>query len=114
MILCSEFHFSVAIVCQSMTRRYLAGRQVKLLRLERQSSSAAIIQAKWRAFVASELLAQIRLKVVLLQSIVRGWRSKKYFSQYMKASISIASVWRRHRNETLYRKIIRGMLCSSD
>ncbi|KAL7483050.1 hypothetical protein ACHAW6_008700 [Cyclotella cf. meneghiniana] len=104
----------VAIVCQSMTRRYLAGRQVQLLRHEREISSAVAVQAKWRAFVASELLSQIRLKVVLLQSIVRGWRAKKYFSQCKKASISIASSWRRHHYQMLYRKIIRGVIeCQS-
>lgn len=116
-ILIFRLLLSDIVVCQSAVRRNKAASQVARLRHDQRTDSAIIIQATWRARIASDAYILTLYDIVTLQSLARRLvaqrilgqlREEKYLVK-VSAATTIASSWRRFDCLKKYRRTIAGM-----
>ena len=86
-----------AIFIQKHVRRFLATRKLQCLKEEK---AATKIQAIWRCYSARHEYLRLKVATILLQSQIRMWRSKKYYTGLLEqrndAAIILQKYFRRH------------------
>ena len=86
-----------AIFIQKHVRGFLATRKLQYLKEEK---AATTIQASWRCYSARHEYLKLKVATILLQSQIRMWRSKKYYTglleQRDEAAIILQKYYRRH------------------
>ena len=94
------------LLCQSVARRYLAGKEYERKRAEYQwyleDSSAAKLQAAWRGFWQFSHFVILRYEVVRMQAIVRRNLFQRDYNLQLGCCILIQSAARRY---LAYRKL---------
>lgn len=102
------------IVCQSVVRRYIATKNVDILRQGRCMRAATVIQARWRTYDATENFTRVQMKVAFLQSLFRRWKARRYLQGCKSAATKITSTWKMINCRMAYNQIVNGKRCAMD
>ena len=105
------------IICQSVVRRRTAIEELHVLKSERDTAAATIIEAEVRSFLARRRLMRIKCSAILLQSLVRGMIAfeevemlrEQRFMLRSESATKIAAIWRSYYLRTGYIVVLRGM-----
>eukprot|EP00804_Cyclotella_cryptica_P025108 CCRYP_012969-RA/>CCRYP_012969-RA protein AED:0.02 eAED:0.02 QI:209/1/1/1/1/1/4/766/466 len=103
------------IVVQSLARVNAARKKVEKMRYERNVAAATVIQAKWRAILATNHFVDVQSKVILLQCFVRKTvaliklEQLKEEKRIIKAQMAtkISSAWKMSQCQTAYKCTVR-------
>lgn len=103
----ANFMFVIAdiVVVQSVSRRWLAARQKRMLIRDRRSRAAIIIQSWWRGNVRQTEFLILKYEKAAATTIQRHWRRFWAFSHFVIAvdrSILLQAVFRGFRQRVMY------------
>jgi myosin heavy subunit len=105
------------IICQSIVRRHAAIEELNLLKFQRDTAVATLIETEVRAYIARKHYKQMRSSTILLQSLVRQMIAYNELEElrYEKMMLEeycatrIAAVWRSYYTRTGYIIVLKGM-----
>lgn len=66
---------------QAIVRRFLARKNLELLRRKRLVTSSTSIQARWRCFCSARIYANTVCKLTKIQSVIRRFLARKWVKQ---------------------------------
>lgn len=110
------------ITVQSVIRRRLADDRVEIIRHERDTAAATIIQAKYRSYHSTHIYQSILSKIIAIQCLTRQFIAQRVLNglkeerRIMEAEMTtkITAAWRRHHCQSVYRRTIKQIiLCQS-
>lgn len=105
------------IISQSIVRRHAAIKELNLLKFERDTAAATVIETEMRAYLARKHYEQVRCSTILLQSLVRQMIAYNELEELREERIMleeycamrIAAVWRSYYTRTGYIIVLKGM-----
>ena len=96
------------ILCQSAVRRCAAIKERSMLWDALCTRSATTIQTSWRTCSAKASYFRIRSNVILLESIIRRWKTERHLQKLKGAITKVMAYWRMYHCRKNHKQNVKG------